>query len=42
MRTVLRRRRLRYPIEWVAWMKGYEGLIYAVVGTRGGGGGGGG
>ena len=35
-------RRLRYPIGWVAWMKGAEGLIYAVVGTRRGGGGGGG
>ena len=38
----MRRRQLRYPIVWVAWMKEDEGLIYAVVGTRRGGGGGGG
>ena len=37
-----RRRQLRYPIGWVAWMKGADRLIYAVVGTRRGGGGGGG
>ena len=41
-RTGWRPRRLRFPIGWVAWMKGDEGLIYAVVGTRRGGGGGGG
>ena len=42
MRIVSLRRQLRYPIGWVAWMKGADRLIYAVVGTRGGGGGGGG
>ena len=40
-RIVSRPRQLRYPIEWVAWVKEDERLIYAVVGTRGGGGGGG-
>ena len=41
-RTGWRRRQLRYPIGWVARVKGVEGLIYAVVGTRRRGGGGGG
>ena len=35
-------RQLRCPIGWVAWMKGADRLIYAVVRTRRGGGGGGG
>ena len=41
-RTISRRRQLRFPIGWVARVKGVDRLIYAVVGTRRGGGGGGG